>query len=163
VVAGPHGRGSSGPAAHRGGGHGGSTAEQGGVEGARTHRGRAWLGFIGGRPLLRDVPARQGADRGSSAVRRRGQHQPCACTGAQHAASADSRGVGVRACLGKVLSLGRRAGRLGRRGWRALRSTARARGRARCPGRRDVAARRQTNSTGTIRKGKTPKIANKLL
>jgi hypothetical protein len=59
--------------------------ELGELEGPHTRRGQAGLDFIGGRPLLRDVPARQGADRGSSTVRCRGQlrHRPaCARTGA---------------------------------------------------------------------------------
>jgi hypothetical protein len=52
--------------------------------------------FIDGRPLPRDVSARQGADRGNSAVRRhgqRGQGTVGARTGAWHAAGADSRGA----------------------------------------------------------------------
>jgi hypothetical protein len=65
--------------------------------GGRTPAGRrAGLGFKDGRPLLRDVPARQDADRGSSAIRRRGQGGQCpACARIreQHAAGADSRGA----------------------------------------------------------------------
>jgi hypothetical protein len=67
------------------------------------------------------------------------------------------RRSGVRACPRKALSLGRCAGGLRRRGWRAPRNTVRARGRAWRPSRRDVAAQRQLIQLALFEKEKLQK------